>query len=315
MATPITFILGCTGCGKGAVGRALAKVIDAEIISIDSMKVFRRMDIGTAKPSSLHRAETPHHVIDVAEPSEEFSVAQFVRHAEEAIAAIIAKGKPVLAVGGTPLYIKALTEGLFDGPSADEEIRRRLQQEYEQGGPHVLYERLKRVDPQAAERIHPNDQRRTVRALEVFELTGKPITELQSQWGQTHPSFDCTLIGLRRDKDEHSERTNQRVRRMIELGLVDEVRSLLAEPLPLSTTARQALGYAEIIDHLENGVPLDEAIEKIKIHTRRFSKSQRTWYRRFTRTRWIDLTPRSDLEEVAETIANLKGMAWCKTQR
>lgn len=315
MSTALTFILGCTGCGKGHVGRALARLIDAEIISIDSMKVFRRMDIGTAKPSPSLRTEIPHHLIDIVEPYEEFSVAQFVGGAEAAIADIAKRGRPILAVGGTSLYIKALSEGLFEGPSADPVIRARLQQEADTHGPEVLRKQLERIDPQACERFHPNDLRRTIRALEVYEQTGRTITELQDQWGKDHPRYDCRFIGLRRPLEEQSARTNRRVMKMIELGLVDEVRSLLAESPPMSTTARQALGYAEIIEHLEGDVSLDDAIERIKINTRRFSKAQRTWHRRFTETHWMDLSPQTDLEDTAQQIANMEGMHWCKTQR
>ena len=254
-APPLTLIIGCTGCGKGGLGRALARRVEAEIISADSMKVYRRMDIGTAKPDATLRQEIPHHLIDVVEPAEDFSVAQYLTLAEEAITAIHARGRPILVVGGTPFYLKALVEGLFEGPSADLELRSRLLDEARAQGSGALHDRLRTVDPVSAERIHPNDLRRIVRALEVHQLTGQPISALQTQWDRERRKYPCHLIGLRREREDQSYRINQRVQRMIEAGLVAEVESLLAEPDPLSTTARQALGYAEIIETPRTGGP------------------------------------------------------------
>lgn len=182
MSGPLTFIIGCTGSGKGVLGRGLARRTGGEIVSIDSMKVYRRMDIGTAKPSLETRRLIPHHLIDIVEPSEEFSVAEYVEQTERAISEIQGRRHPVFVVGGTPLYMKALSEGIFEGPSADPEIRARLTAKAEREGRDALYQQLRRVDPIAAERIHPNDLRRLVRALEVFELTGRPISALQQQW-------------------------------------------------------------------------------------------------------------------------------------
>ena len=315
MAIPITFIVGCTGCGKGRFARALARRIGAEIISVDSMKVFRSMDIGTAKPSAADRALVPHHLIDLVEPIEDFSVARFVRHADDAIAAISAQAKPVLAVGGTALYIKAINEGLFEGPSADAAVRQRLLNDADANGLHALYDRLLRVDPESADRIHRNDRRRIVRALEVFELTGQPISTLQSQWGRRQTRYACRFVGLRRTHEDQHHRVNRRVGRMIEMGWVEEVRALLAMDAPLSRTARQALGYAQLIDHLAGRIGLDQAVESIKISTRRFCKAQRTWFRRFTETHWIDLEPQSDLEEAAERFADLEGSPRCRPRK
>jgi tRNA dimethylallyltransferase len=306
----LVFILGCTGSGKGAVGRLLAERIGAEIISVDSMKLFRRMDIGTAKPSADARARVPHHLIDVLEPAEDFSVAQFVRAAESSAADIAARGRHVLCVGGTALYIKALTEGLFEGPSADPAIRERLKARAKTEGNPALHTELVRVDPVAAERIHPNDQRRIVRALEVHEITGQPISALQTQWDAERTRHRCHFIGLRRSVEDQSRRTNGRVQRMIELGWVDEVRGLLAEPAPLSTTARQALGYAEIIRHLQGEISLADAVESIKISTRRFSKAQRTWFKRFRDVRWLDVAPDATIEALVARALDLDGMPW-----
>jgi tRNA dimethylallyltransferase len=311
----LAFILGCTGCGKGALGRALAQHIGAEIISVDSMKVFRRMDIGTAKPSAEARQVVSHHLIDVVEPSEDYSVAQFVRAAERTIADIASRQRPILCVGGTPLYIKALSEGLFEGPSANEDVRQRLKERAHREGAPALHADLAGIDPVAAERIHPNDLRRIVRALEVYELTGQPITALQTQWDPQRTVYDCTFVGIRRSLEDQNQRTNRRVHHMIDLGLVEEVERLLAEDPPLSTTARQALGYAEIIAHLSGEVSLAEAVENIKINTRQFSKAQRTWYKRFRDVRWFDVGPQDAAEGLAETVARMDGAPWQTSPR
>ncbi|HUU21378.1 MAG TPA: tRNA (adenosine(37)-N6)-dimethylallyltransferase MiaA [Phycisphaerae bacterium] len=303
----VHFILGCTGSGKGAAGREIARRVGGQIVSVDSMKVYRRMDIGTAKPTPAQRAEIPHHCIDLVEPSEHFSVARFVEHADRAIGQIHAAGAPILAVGGTALYIKALSEGLFEGPGADPEIRASLQGRAEAEGLAALHAELARVDPEAAGRIHPNDAKRIVRALEVYRLTGTPISELQQQWDRSRQRYDCVFIGLRRGAEDAARRINARVKRMIELGLREEVAALLAEPAGLSDQAAQALGYAEMIRHLRGEIPLDEAVEQIKINTRQFAKRQRTWFRGFRQTHWIDVAPEDTPETVADAAMEFVG--------
>ncbi|MBN1489016.1 MAG: tRNA (adenosine(37)-N6)-dimethylallyltransferase MiaA [Phycisphaerae bacterium] len=302
MAIRVDFILGCTGCGKGRVGRALARRLDAEIVSVDSMKVYRRMDIGTAKPSAEERAEVPHHLMDIVEPSESFSAARFVEAADAAIAEIAGRGRRILAVGGTCLYIKSLTEGLFEGPGADPAIRATLRERAAAEGSAALHAELQRIDPVAAERIHPNDLRRIERAIEVFQLTGTPISELQKQWDQSRTRYDCRFWGLRREKLEQSQRINLRVHRMIEIGLVDEVRALLAEPAGLSEVAAQAVGYAEISAHLRGACPIDDAIEDIKINSRHLAKSQRTWFRRWQGVHWTDIDEADTVDSVVERL-------------
>jgi tRNA dimethylallyltransferase len=296
------FIVGCTACGKGALGRHLAGLVGGQIVSVDSMKVYRRMDIGTAKPAPEARAEVPHHCIDIVEPSENFSVAQYVEHADAAIEAVRSAGAIPLAVGGTSLYIKALSEGLFEGPSADPEIRAELLRRADVEGPGPLHDELAAVDPQAAERIHPNDTRRIVRGLEVYRTCGKSLTELQRQWDSGAKRYDCVFIGLRRDKADQSGRINARVKRMMHSGLADEVRSLLAESEPMSPTAAQAVGYAELIAHFRGECGLDDAVERIKINTRRLARKQRTWHRRFEGIQWFDLATDAAVEETARRI-------------
>jgi tRNA dimethylallyltransferase len=308
----IIFLLGCTGCGKGALGRQLALRMGGEIISVDSMKVYRGMDIGTAKPGPEDRRLTPHHLIDVVEPHEEFSVADFIRLAEAAAGDIASRSKAVLAVGGTGLYIKALSEGVFDGPSADPDIRTRLQARAEREGTASLHDELCRVDPEAGARIHRNDLRRLVRALEVYELTGEPISALQTQWDQQRTRHDCRFIGIRRALEDQNRRTNARVRRLIDRGWVDEVRRLTEAEKPISRSARQALGYPELIQHVEGELSLEDAVEKIKIATRQFAKAQRTWFKRFRSTHWFDLSSDEKVEVTADRALEHLGRA-CST--
>ncbi len=294
--------MGPTACGKGAIGRTIASRIGGQIISVDSMKVYRRMNIGTAKPSAKHRAEVPHHCIDLVEPSESFSVAQFVTAADNAIAQIRRDGQIPLAVGGTSLYIKALTQGLFEGPSAEPQLRAELMERADRQGLTALHDELAEIDPEAAGRIHRNDRRRIIRALEVHALTGKPISELQKQWDQPKLRYDCVFIGLRRGKAELNGRINRRVKKMINTSLLDEVAALLAEPEGISDQASAAVGYAEMIEHLQGRCTLDEAIERIKINTRRLAKKQRTWQRRFPDVHWFDLPAAESTDQTADRV-------------
>lgn len=291
-------ILGVTASGKGRLAFELAQRLDAEIVSVDSMKVYRRMDVGTAKPSAQARQAVPHHMIDIVEPSESFSVGLFCERAWAAIDDIRARGKPVVAVGGTALYIKALLYGLFEGPGSDEQVRAELKARAEREGLARLHGELAQVDPQAADRINRNDAKRIIRALEVYRLTGKPISSFQKQFEADGPSQEWRIVGLRRDKPVEGRRINARVKKMIELGLVEEVRSLLAEDKPLSQQASAAIGYAEIIEHLQGRLPLDDAIERIKKNTRRLAKGQRTWFKTFRNVNWIDVAEEESVEHV-----------------
>ncbi len=298
----IWLIIGCTAVGKGAVGRQLAHRLGGQIVSADSMKVYRRMDIGTAKPSAEARRRIPHWCIDIVEPWENFSVAQYVEHAHEAIAKIRSAGAKPLVVGGTSLYIKALTEGLFEAPSGDKNLRNSLHEKADRYGLDALHQELSQVDPDAADRIHPNDKKRIIRALEVYHASGQPISNLQQQWDAKSQRYDCTFIGLRREKSDLNHRINVRAKRMVEAGLAEEVASLQEHPMGLSPTATQAVGYSEMIEHLRGEITLDRALEQIKINTRQLAKKQRTWQRRFKNVRWFDLAADEPPEETTERI-------------
>ncbi len=295
-------ILGVTASGKGRLAFDLAKHIDAEIISIDSMKVYRRMDIGTAKPPKEVRQRVPYHLIDVVEPSDSFSVGAFLDAVSDAIKQIKSRNRNIIAVGGTALYIKSLLYGLFEEAGSDEQIRAELRMRMETEGLTALHRELTRIDPAAADRINPNDARRIIRALEVYAITGKPISSFQKQWQMRRPKDDWTIIGLRREKTDASRRINQRVKKMIDAGLVDEAKSLLDEDKPLSQQARCAIGYAEIIEYLNGRIDLKNAIEKIKINTRRLAKGQRTWFKTFNNVHWLDIESNEPGERIFERI-------------
>jgi len=305
MKTKKILILGVTASGKASLAFELAKKINGEIISADSMKVYRRMNIGTAKPSAEHQKTIKYHLIDVVEPSESFSVDRFLQLEKSAENSILAQKKPVIASGGTAMYIKALLFGIFDGPGTDEAIRQNLKKQIITDGLAQLHKKLTAEDPLAAERIHPNDEKRIIRALEVLQLTGKPISSFQNQFDAEKPKEDWTIIGLRREKIDASSRINARVKRMINDGLVDEVRSLLNEPEPMSKQAKCAIGYTEIIDHLQGKIDLEKAVEQIKINTRRMAKSQRTWFKTFKNVNWIDAEPQETTENILKRTLEL----------
>jgi tRNA dimethylallyltransferase len=280
----ILVILGPTACGKSDAAMAVARETGAEILSADSMQVYRGMDVGTAKPSPAERAEVRHHLIDVVDPDQPFTVARFVEAADEAIADAKRRNVPLIVTGGTPLYYKALFEGLFGGPGADEDVRTRLRAMTNA----ELHERLRTVDPSAASRIHENDIKRLVRALEVFELTGQPISSFQNEWSQPQRRHEAVWVGLAWDKDALNLRINARVKSMVAAGWLDEVRGLLSRYPALSHTAAEATGYAELIRHARGELSLDDAVEQIKIATRQLARRQMKWLRRFPGVRWIE---------------------------
>jgi tRNA dimethylallyltransferase len=277
-------LTGPTGAGKTQLGIELAQRLDAEIISMDSMALYRRMDIGTAKPTPAQRGAVRHHLVDVLEPWESASVAWWLEQAKSCTQEIEACGKRVLFVGGTPLYLKALVCGLFDGPAANADIRRRLALDAEAEGSASLHRRLAAVDPVSAGRIHPNDVRRIIRALEVFLLTGKPMGAWQTQWfgagGQPGPDGEMpAVLCLDLPRSQLYERINRRVEEMFAAGWLDEARRLRALERPVSLEARKALGYNEVFDLLDGAITLDEAIARVQTRSRNFAKRQITWFR------------------------------------
>ena len=264
-------VLGPTASGKSELALSLAQRLgSAEILSVDSMQVYRGMNIGTAKPSADEQALVQHHLIDLVDPNETFTAARFVELADEVIASAKARNVTLIATGGTPLYYKVLFEGMFEGPSADASLRERLKQLSNE----ELHAQLAQVDPAAAAKIHLNDTRRLVRALEVFELTGSPISSLQTDWQRDGKAWrhEASWFGLSWDRDAINRRINARTRKMIDAGWLEETRDLLDRFGTFSKSAGEATGYQELAAHLEGKTSLDDAVEQIKIATRQLAR-------------------------------------------
>jgi tRNA dimethylallyltransferase len=295
------YLTGPTASGKTAVGVALARRLDAEVVAMDSTTIYRRMDIGTAKPTMAERGGIRHHLIDVIEPWESASVADYLGWAREAVGAIEGEGRRVLFVGGTALYVKALLRGLFAGPNSDPELRRQLEEEAEALGDAALHGRLAGLDPATAARLHPNDRRRVVRALEVIAMTGRPLSELQVEHRQPAPA-SVSVYALEPPRDRLYERIDRRVLAFFDAGLVDEVRSLRDGERPLSPIAAQAIGYREVLAMLDGRATLPETIERIQARSRQFAKRQATWFRGLEEVRAFPVEPAEDPEVIAERL-------------
>jgi tRNA dimethylallyltransferase len=292
-------ITGQTASGKEASALAAAARLGGEIVSLDSMKVYRGLDLGTAKASAADRRRVPHHLLDVVNPWERFSAARWAELAEAALSEIRGRDRVAIVSGGTILYLKALLYGLFEGPAADPELREKLEDEALRLGVTSLHARMATVDPAAAGRIHPNDLRRIVRALEVHQLTGRTISELQGQFGRVRPGLSPVVVALRRGREDLARRIDERVERMLAAGFEDEVRRLLAVPGGLSMEAAQAVGYREMIALLEGRLPREVLAAEIKKNTRRFAKHQMTHLRSLKVVEWLDVAEGEGAEAVA----------------
>lgn len=302
MAIPIWILTGPTASGKTDVALKIAESIGAEIVSADSMLVYRGMDIGTEKPSRTARNTIPHHLIDIVEPWEEYSVGQYVKDLEGVISKLYQQSKPFMIVGGTALYLKAIVDGLFEGPPADWEYRNYLRSVAEEKGSDYLHKILIEVDPEIATKLHSNDQKRVIRALEVYKTTGQRISSFQTQFGHKNPKYDCLIVALEHDRDILYKRIEARIDRMLLRGLIDEVRILLHNPSGLSKQASQALGYKEIINYLSGKYTLYEAIEVMKKRTRWFAKRQMTWFRSFSDIHWVHVSTDNDIIRLSERV-------------
>jgi len=277
MTEPILIVTGPTASGKSALAIELAEELGAELVSMDSMAVYRRMDIGTAKPSAAERDRVPHHLIDVVGPEEPFDTATWCRLAQEVVDQ--AAGSPRIFVGGTPLYLMAFFKGMLEGPSADPELRARLEAA-EDREPGCLHRQLTAHDPAAAQRIHVRDRKRLVRALEVFERTGRPISEQQDTFHASGWRVPCRVLWIDRDREELKERVKLRTRAMLDDGLLDETRAIRDE-VGFSASAAAAIGYAECLRHLERPFKDDEELRnRIRRSTHRLIRRQTTWLRR-----------------------------------
>ena len=302
--------MGPTAVGKTQVSLKLADTLHGEIASLDSRQVYRYMDIGTAKPTKREMKKVAHHLIDIVYPDEKFTAADYGRNGRETVKEIIERKKQPIVVGGSGLYLKALIEGFFsygsktgEGPRADERLRERLRKEESRFGPYHLFEKLKEVDPKAAQKIHPNDSVRIIRALEVYELTGKPISSLQEKGDYEPFERDFIKVGLSLDRKKLYERIDQRVEKMISKGLLDEVKGLKEKGYSRELKAFKTVGYQELFSHLEGEMDFPSAVERIKLNTRRYAKRQLTWFRKDGQIRWLD----AECEDLIELILKYFG--------
>jgi tRNA dimethylallyltransferase len=300
---PVIVIVGPTASGKTRLSIELARLIDASIVSADSMQIYKYMDIGTAKPDNEEMSGIRHYMIDVAYPDERFSVAKYREMALGYIKKITGEGIRAIVVGGTGLYISSLVYNIdFAETVCDEEFREALRKEAAEKGNRYMHEKLKRIDPEAAARIHENDLKRIIRAIEVYTYTKKPITEHSRMSRLTPPLYRFLLFGLNWERQKLYERINKRVDMMLEKGLIEEVEKLMKMGYDKGPTAMQGIGYKEVLDHIKGERTLDETVNILKQNTRRYAKRQMTWFRRMKEINWIDVNENSDFRQLAEKI-------------
>jgi tRNA dimethylallyltransferase len=302
MISGVPILVGPTGSGKTQLSLLIAERMPCEIVSADSRQIYRHMDIGTAKPSPAVRRRFRHHCIDLFEPDEVFSAGRFGPLARGIVDDIFSRGLTPLVVGGSGLYIRALVDGIFEGSFRDEGLRRSLNEEAEKRGLDALYRRLSSLDPDAARKIHANDRKRIIRALEVRLLSGIPLSTLQRE-GTVKAGWTPLFFGLNWPRDILVRRIGERVDAMLRDGLVREVRELALKGYSLRHNAMDSVGYKEILMHLDGTLGLDAAVELIKQNTRRFAKRQMTWFRGEPRIRWFDVRETGDLASVGDRIA------------
>ena len=301
-------LAGPTASGKSEVAVALCERlhqrqgIPMEVISADSMLVYKHMDIGTAKPSGELLSRIPHHMIDIIEPAEQFNVSLFERQASEILRRLISQGRGAVVAGGTGLYFKALIDGLNDAPAADEGLRKKLEREAEEQGPQRLYERLHQVDPEACGKIHPNNTRRVIRALEVYLISGKTFTSFHREQEPPPWREHFRWIGLFPGFETLDERIARRTRQMFEQGLIEEVRNLLAMGVGPQCTAMQGLGYKEVAEGLASGMSEEEMQSLVDKKTRRYARRQLTWWRPEKRVEWLSPGPEDKPGKIADQI-------------
>ncbi len=300
---PVIIIAGPTASGKTGLSIELAKLINGSIISADSMQIYRYMDIGTAKPDEKERSGIRHFLIDEVDPDENFSVARYRELALGYIEAIIKEGRHPIIAGGTGLYINSLLYNInFSEAICDEELRSLLRSEAEEKGNRYLYEKLLAMDPEAASKIHENDVKRVIRAIEVFTHTNKPISEHVKMSRQEPVPYRYMVFGLNWDREKLYRRIDARVDRMIEDGLVDEVRRLVEMGYDKGTTAMQAIGYKEVLSYLKGEITLEDTVDILKRDTRHYAKRQLTWFRRMREIIWVDMDESTDIKAAAKKI-------------
>lgn len=292
--------MGPTAAGKSSLAMRLAQQIGGEIVSVDSAAIYRGMDIGTDKPSAADRALVPHHLLDINDPGEIPTVAQFQEAGRTAVDDILGRGRVPLLVGGSGLYFRAIVDPL-EFPPTDAKVRSRLEAEAYEFGGYEMFRRLESLDPEAAERMHPANVRRTIRALEVIDITGRQFSSYRVSWDEHESVYDLRAAGLTLPLEELSRRIDDRVDALVARGWVAEVAALKESGARFSTTSLQALGYAQILDHLDGRLTLDQAIEQTKQRTRQFARRQLRWFRADPRINWFE-----DPDAAAEYLTNDK---------
>ncbi len=298
------FLTGATASGKTSVGLELAQRLHAEIVAVDSMTVYRGMDIGTAKPDARQRTQAPHHLLDVVDPDQEFSLVTYVRSVQRVVEQIRSRGREVLFVGGTPLYLKALLRGIFVGPPADWEFRQAVHDEVRTVGTGALHARLEQVDPLSAARLPNNDIRRIIRALEVYRATNRPISHWQTQFDEGAAAEECRVFALSWERPALHQRIRTRVESMFQDGLLDEVRGLQDAFPQWSRTAAQAVGYREVISYLRGDQSLESVTTRTMSRTRQFAKRQATWFRGLSECRFVPCDGSGTPRQLAQQILN-----------
>lgn len=299
----VVIVAGPTAVGKTALALELAERLGGEVVNADSVQLYRGLDIGSAKPSLQERQRVPHHLIDVLDPDEDNNVADFAEMARRTIQEIHSRGRQAIVVGGTGLYLRVLVHGILDTPPPSDVIRARHQELLEQHGSPHLHAMLAQVDPELAGRLHPNDFVRISRGLEVFEQTGRRLSQLQREHDFAQPRYDALKLALVRPRQELYQRIDARAAQMFEQGFLDEVRGLLASGVPTSANAMQALGYRQVVAHLTAGAPLEQTIEEVQKQTRRYAKRQISWLRSEEGVRWARATALLDAQGAVRSAA------------
>ncbi|MBI4463231.1 MAG: tRNA (adenosine(37)-N6)-dimethylallyltransferase MiaA [Acidobacteria bacterium] len=289
MSTPhlLVAVVGPTASGKSCLAIYLAREFQGEIVNCDSLQMYRHFDLGTAKPTPAERQGIPHHFLDILEPNEQFSAGEYMRQARAVLASVTALGHLPIVVGGTGFYLRALIEGLFAGPRRNPNLRQRLQQRVAAKGPLYLHQVLRRLDPAAASGIHPNDTPKVIRALEVCLQARRPMSELFRQGRQALEGYGVVKVGLNPSRAQLYERINQRTRSLFEQGLVEEVRSILAQGYPPTAPPFLSHGYRQALDYLEGRISLEEALYHAQTNTRQYAKRQLTWFRKEAGVQWF----------------------------
>ena len=301
----VIVLTGPTASGKSSVALELAEALDGELLSLDSIAVYRKMDIGTAKPSERDRQRVAHHLIDLVDPNQDFSVACYLQAAHRAVDEIKQRKRVPIFVGGTPMFLKGILRGFNPGPPADWAFRNSIEADLKQYGVDALKSRLLQVDPLAAHRIHTSDTRRMIRALEFAMITGTPISHQQTQFESTLNCSECNVFTLAWPRDQLHLRINERVNAMFQNGLIDEVSQLLRDYGELSRTASQAVGYREIIAGLTHGESVETMMEEVAAHTRQLARRQETWFRSFDEIRSITTSPKIKTSEIVDQLVSL----------